>query len=737
LLRYVKHCAMGLIGGLLLTFFVTPSFAAVKAVETFVDSTWANEIYYIASLSGYYGQNSGYDDITVRITAVDEYTLYINGNLIGSDNDWKTVETYTANLAGSKTINIAVKVTNHGFGVGNGLVVDVQAGSDLIGTTTKFRESSIVKGSYVFIPVAWYTYDNTVKTAIGASDADWYKIDANYFNDTTRINKMKKAMSGSMGDLDYDFNPNVEVIAGYLSTNVDVGSTTGGGISLRKLEGENLAYGKPSDEVKITDGDLKIGFEWQSSALGSSKYVDLGQIYRVNAITLFTGGDNPQTYPLYSPRGYSVEISLDEYRWEEIGVIHEVGITNADAGAFDNYTIDFPPEWARYVRFKITETRINQPRVGEMMVFGQGYILAAKYESQWMDMGDPTSIKNFDRITWEGDVPNGTLITIQTRTKNGADGFASAWSDPISAKSFKFMSPEPATHLQYRVNFSTEDFGRTPRFKRLSVSYSKTDQPVASAFGYITPNRVAMGADSTYTYVLAYKLNAGQDIKNVQIAVPGYSTINYAYSSDLGANLDIDTAASYSTIDTLSVVFTNSVKDTKAGAADTLYINFNTKLYKSSHVFDAQITNSNGNDGAGPVKVWENTTLGSNIVVISSILKSVLTDVKAVPKVFTPNSDGKNDYAVIEFTLAKVQTKVKIKIFSTAGSLVATICDEDLGARRYEIGGNYAGAKNLPGYWDGKDEDGDMVPPGIYVYQVIADTDSGNITENGTIVVAY
>lgn len=727
---------MGLLGGLLLTFCASSSFAAVKAVETFVDSTWANEIYYIASLSGYYGKTTGYDDITVRITAVDEYTLYINGNLVGSDNNWETVETYPVTVTGNN-IYVAVKVTNHGKGVGNGLIVDIQGGSDILGTSTKRRASLSVKGAYMDIPVAWYTYDNTIKAALGATDADWYKINDKYFADTIKINKMKNAFLGSMGDLDYDFSPNVAVIAGYLTTNVDIGSVAGGGISLRRMEGENLAFGKPSDDIKLTDGDLKNGFEWQSDAINDTKKVDLGKLYRVDAMTLFTGGDDANKYNLYSPRGYSVLISLDEYRWEEIGVIHEIGVTNANEGGYDNFTVDFPPEWARYVQFKITETRINQPKVGEMMVFGLGYILEANYESPWIDLGDSTETKNFDKVTWNGDVPDGTKITIQTRTKNGTSGLLSPWSEPSSAKSFTFLSPEPATHFQYKVNLSTEDFGRTPKFKELKVTYSKTEQPVASAFGFITPNRVTMGADSAYTYVLAYKLNAGQDLKNIKISVPGNSTINYVRSSDLGTNVVIDNAASYSTIDTLSVVFTNPVTDTKAGAADTLYINFNTKLFTSSHQFNARILNSKGNDGAGAIEVWENTTLGSNTVVASTILKSVLTDVKAVPKVFTPNGDGKNDFAVIEFTLAKVQTKVKIKIFSTAGSLVATICDEELNARGYEIGKNFAGANTLPGYWDGKDEDGDMVPPGIYVYQVIADTDSGDITENGTIVVAY
>ena len=102
---------MGLIvTGLLLSASVSPSFAAVEAVQTYEVSEWSNVIYYMATLSGKYGQKNDYDDITVKITAVDEYKLYVNGTEIGSDDDWSTVETYENVNVDSKYINIAVEV---------------------------------------------------------------------------------------------------------------------------------------------------------------------------------------------------------------------------------------------------------------------------------------------------------------------------------------------------------------------------------------------------------------------------------------------------------------------------------------------------------------------------------------------------------------------------------------------------------------------------------------------------
>ncbi len=111
------------------------------------------------------------------------------------------------------------------------------------------------------------------------------------------------------------------------------------------------------------------------------------------------------------------------------------------------------------------------PMVGDVMVFGEGYILEGKYESSWIDFGSPNTPKNFDTAEWEGIVPDGTKITIQTQTVSSlAD--TSEWSSPVSTKSFKFASPEPAASFRYRVNLQTQVGTITPVFKKLNVTYS-------------------------------------------------------------------------------------------------------------------------------------------------------------------------------------------------------------------------------------------------------------------------
>jgi hypothetical protein len=240
-----------------------------------------------------------------------------------------------------------------------------------------------------------------------------------------------------------------------------------------------------------------------------------------------------------------------------------------------------------------------------------------------------------------------------------------------------------------------------------------------------------MGADTSFVYTLGYQLATGQDIKTVVISVPNYSRVDSVFSAELKKTLkEPNDFTSSSTNDSLYVTLktpiTNSVNNT---GDDILQFYFRTTLLKNVHEFSSGVINSTNNDGAGPVKVWENPDIPW-IVSTSTIAGEMLSEVKANPKVFTPNSDGKNDFTVLGFTLSKTQSKVKIKIFSTEGTLVRVLCDRSLEPGFYKN-------ERAPGKWDGKNEDGDLVPPGIYIFQVIAVTDEGEKVKTGTVVVAY
>jgi hypothetical protein len=393
----------------------TPSHAEVQAVQTYTDSTWSNTMYYLSRLSGVYGQTTNYQNITLHITAVDDYELYVNNTLYNgsNDGDWRTVDKYDINLAGANTIVIGVKVTNHGLGGGNGLIVGIDAGTDQVGTTTTLRKVETISNAQQFVEVEWWTFNEVDKAAIFPT-GNWYTVPKDLFKDANKTPYMKRAMLGKIdGDLNYAFNPSLEVITGYLGTDVDTGSTAGGGLKLRRIEGENIALGKPSESSLLTDGSLSVSYDI-ASPLGATRYVDLGQIYRINKFSIYTGGTNPGDFFKNSILGYSVEVSLDDSRYEEVGIIHAIGQLDSDGnsiteGGFDHSSIEFPGEWARYVRFRITEARTaGDPKIGDMLVYGVGHVLSGYYESPWINFGSDTAIKNFDALVWEGQVPDGT-----------------------------------------------------------------------------------------------------------------------------------------------------------------------------------------------------------------------------------------------------------------------------------------------------------------------------------------
>lgn len=464
-------------------FAITSSDLSLAATEKSEEVTWTSwpfTVYYLARLSG---PDAPYDTITVNITAVDEYKLYVNGAIIGTDSDWQTLDSYPVNISGNDVV-ICVEVTNYGIGNGNGLMVDIQAGSDWLGTTTLKRHSEIVEDTRRVYPVKWYYYVGNITDVLGE---DWYTLQYNpdgrqtVLDDAHITGQLKEVMLGTMGEVNYYPDPHIEVIAGYPG-NIYPGSSENGGIQLRSIEGENIAFNKPSEEEKLNDGDLNSGYEYRQDPLGATAWIDLERIYRVNRMIIYTGGPNPNDWERKSLRGYAVDVSLDKFRWEEVGVIHEIGVLNKDQGSFDYGIVDFPDEWARYVRYRITESRQEFPNVGEVMIYGVGHVYEGEYESPWIDFGTPDTFKNVGTVIWEGEVPEGTRITFQTKSATMlSDGtmIESPWSDEYSSELFNFESSGPVVKIKYRVNLNTQDIYRTPVMKSIMISYSEAPSRVA------------------------------------------------------------------------------------------------------------------------------------------------------------------------------------------------------------------------------------------------------------------
>ena len=109
--------------------------------------------------------------------------------------------------------------------------------------------------------------------------------------------------------------------------------------------------------------------------------------------------------------------------------------------------------------------------------------------------------------------------------------------------------------------------------------------------------------------------------------------------------------------------------------------------------------------------------------------RATIDDIAIAPNPFTPNGDGINETAEIDFALFRVQAArpLTIHLYTLAGRRV-----------RQLVGLATGGPQKFR--WDGKDEAGQVVPPGLYLCQITVEADAagvGGTTRTRLIAVAY
>ena len=628
--------------------------------------------------------------------------MYFNGALVGSDSTAARMAAILVEVEEGDN-EIAVLVVNHGGGAGSGLVAAVRADAadSLLGVETTTDRSM---QTWYWSDAAQEGTDWTTEEVEG--EEGWYVVQEG----TMEV----AAVQGMTG-------PVLTVVAGFPG-GVDVGSVAGG-IQLKRIDGENLAIGKPSNRIEVVDGDLKSAWQPPVNALNFNARIDLQVRRNIERVRVITKGRNAGEYESNSLRGYSVQISDDQIRWSEVGVVHDIQ-------DHVRSTADFRATWTRYLRVVIVEiTAVSQPQVAEVEVYGTGHTDRGTFLSDILDLGLPGVAKNLGRIDWQATVPERTTLTVQFRSGDSIEDFAdegAGWSAPFAEGGIWFPAEEPAALIQYRVSMSSLDDTRSPRFEGLTIDYSGTDVAVSASSARSTPNRVPMGRDTTFTCTVDLDFeDADLGVERLEIAVPGEAV--------LGDVVGATVRQWSSTQNLLSLIF-----DVPLTEDVLLEIPFVSRTYATSHKFRTYLYAPGSSD---PLNAAENTDadpvteeLYSWNLLATTSMGDALTQVRAVPAVVTPNGDNINDHTVIGFVLAKVNTPVQvdIHIYDLSGRPVRQLSPSSLAA------GSYTGAAAAaPGYWDGTDDAGNVVPPGIYLFRVRADLDTGDEIQAGTVAVAY
>lgn len=655
----------------------------------------------------------------IRIAAGGTYSLYLNGNLVGTDADPATAEAWEVQFA-NRANTIAVVLSHDGGISPYGLFCVLQSADVLAVSSAADRTTP------------WFWTDSPLPAAAGAA---WTKLALNRLAQhqeggvsvpwtPVQAGTLAPAAFAAFADLDLTRAPSVAGFPGGVDGSRE-------GLQLRSLDGVNTAFGSLSSDPNLVDGDVTsaVSFRRGATALLQSVETDLGRLVAIDRVRVVTQPPSSNsTYADNSLRGYSILVSKDGVNFIEVGARNRIE-------DYRETSVEFPPISARHVRLTLTEfsARDAAPRVGEMEVFGVGVAGKGTFRSPPLDLGTAAP-KNFDRVTWGGQVPKDAGLTL--RFRSGDDGVSwSDWSPWRSVPSWVLDVPEPRPLLQFEAQLETRDLVRGPRLDSLVVSYTEGGLPVAAAAASVAPGAVAIGADELFTYTLDVELDGtSAGVARVAVVTPYPAQLDAGAVQGL-AGAAVDAANTYAANDTLVISL-----DPPLTTSTRLVIPFRTRLLSASHAFQGLLyAPGSSNPLRAATRSGDDPLTGapfSTVVEATRFGYPVLSGVGAVPAMLTPNGDGVNDVSALGFVLGRVsEAPVRIEVYDLAGRRLRRLPAQLLRAGRFIPTGR--DVDGLPGTWDGRDDAGELVTPGIYVFRIVAELEPTDEVASGLVVVAY
>ena len=428
--------------------------------------------------------------------------------------------------------------------------------------------------------------------------------------------------------------------------------------------------------------------------------------------------------------------------------------------------------------------------LAELEVYGRGFVPRARWLSQVIDMGDLVNVGevNFGLSTWRRDgeqlvespdAKAGINIEIKTGLDDGPisyhsyndlaqpvevekDVYAklkprvwpwdppavgwqgviaddinnwSFWSPPIRVSGQRPRVPK-GRYIQLQIQLETEALWEFSRLDWVAIETSPllADRIVGevAAVDQLYPDgkvpQVSAGEPTEFVLGLRAEFSdAGQQ---------GFDSVRLSLPST-GQVLELEMGEPLATVEPDSIVDEGSdlaiylPQIIGPDTSDELRLRLETTVYGASDQLRAEVFTRQG--GSLPQSVEDGNAsdeLGTDqlrVLVSSSSLESVLSDVVITPAVFTPQGDAINDQVAIEYTLFSVlnAVEVDVELLTLAGQRVRS------------LSGGVQGAGHHALQWDGRDEANQLVAPGVYLARIGASTDRGRVVRFGAVAVAY
>ena len=437
---------------------------------------------------------------------------------------------------------------------------------------------------------------------------------------------------------------------------------------------------------------------------------------------------------------------------------HIVEIRNNNADTLD---IQLPPhENGSFLQVALGE-HDNPWEVHDIEVYAKGFAERSTYISNRIDAQNPVA---WSQIRWVGRKASGAKVFIQTRSgvqkeplrywkfvgngdekvevtrsqygslKLGEQGGTTYnrenwtfWSAPydFAESASAAVSLRPSRYFQFKVDFFPGGNGGG-ELDYLEV-YAASPPLASELVAEIYPFEVEPGKQTQFTYALRPTI----DDKDI-----GFDRFKLTSSSSRILSVDtvrlggvpvgdfkVESLKEDEMVITLPTI---ERKDTAVLIEEV----FQAIALRYGSAFEARVSSSQH-----PLEVPQgilpgdatDASAGNRVSVITKVEDKTRLRAEITSSVFTPNADGFNDSFQITYDLFEISGtgSVTVEILDLTGRLVRQV---------------YAGDDPVGHYqqtWDGKDQTGRLVLPGLYLYRVSVDTDEEDEDRVGILHVAY
>ncbi|MFH1571484.1 MAG: FlgD immunoglobulin-like domain containing protein [Gemmatimonadota bacterium] len=504
-----------------------------------------------------------------------------------------------------------------------------------------------------------------------------------------------------------------------------------------------------------TDGYFYTFYEMRPYDALTDRYqleIDLGAKFWLDRVRLLSAESPLSAYQVrlsdgaIDPSGTRVWRALDERLNER---------------AYLQLEEQFPLQQVRFIelrRLELLGAGSDKAALSELQAYGEGYVSEVDLTSPLIKLDGS---RLFTDVTWEGEAPQDTRIEVRTRSGDDLrleadyyDAYGrlisreqweaavaknrgpvvqrelpgprwSNWSEVYAGSGDAFRSPSPRRMAMVQVRLLTQNPERRARLGRLILGLAPP--LVDQTFAEISPVRgVRPGQDEEFTlYVrpvfapadpgfdrLVLRSSSSAPIELLSLTRASDAQLRSGTGQELLGQVEVEPGADGS----VAIVFPEPV----LGGSSVYVARFRTRVYLSGTTFGAELMRATR---PGVVQVVSEgdavTQVATQSLVVTADLEraGLLEEVEVAPAVLTPNGDGTNDETEISFAVYRVkgQHPLEVGIYDLAGRLV-----RDLSVVRLQPSGRHAVR------WNGLDDGGRLVAPGIYVVRVRVPVDAGD-----------